>query len=105
MDENQRRRLSLAQELTTWASTMPKLVNRIIEMLGAPGLSEVQARGIQDIRERVEHLFQTIGQLLEADDRDLPYDRLMALLDRLREEILMATVSLDRVLPQCLEGN
>jgi hypothetical protein len=105
MDENQRRRFSLAQELTTWASTLPNLVNRIIETLGAPGLSEVQAHGIHHIRERVEHLFRTIGQLLEADDRDLSYDRLMALMDRLRDEILMANASLDRLLPQCLEGN
>jgi hypothetical protein len=99
MDENIRRRLSLAQELTAWAATMPSLMKRISETLRRPQLTDAEARDIQLTRERALNLLTIIGRLLE-DDRELSYDQLMALTDRLREEIAMGHASLDRISPE-----
>jgi hypothetical protein len=96
MDESNRRRLSIARELMTWADALPRLLSKIDKVLKMSEVSEAQATEIASMTELVGSVFLGIREAVDSDD----YDRLLASVERLREEILTANAILDRLLPQ-----
>jgi hypothetical protein len=88
------RQLSIAKELIKWADAMPRLIERIDDVLKLPFISETQAVEIESIAERVETLFLGIREAVN----DHNYNRLVASVDRLREEIVAGDATLDRLL-------
>jgi hypothetical protein len=73
---------------------VPRLLTRIDEALAVPQISAAQAKGIEAIGELVSGLFLSIREAVDSDD----YDRLIASLDRLREEVAKGDETLDRLL-------
>jgi hypothetical protein len=59
-----------------------------------PDITETQANNIESMAERVGTIFLGIKEAVDSDD----YDRTIAGVDRLREEILTADTILDRLL-------
>ena len=94
MDENQRRRLSIAKELMMWGNAVPHVLAKIDKVLKLREVSETQASDIESIAEIVGTVFLGIREAVDSDD----YDRLVAGVDRLREEIVTANAILDRLL-------
>jgi hypothetical protein len=94
MDRNQRQRSSIAKELMTWADALPRILGKIDEVLKSPDITTAQATDIESIAETVGAVFLGIREAARADD----YDRLMAGVDRLREEIMTADAVLDRLI-------
>jgi len=93
MDENQRRRLSIARKLT-WSVALPSVLTKIDKVLKLPEVKETKAAEIESIAEIVGTVFLGIKEAVDADDDD----RLIASVDRLREEIMTANLILDRLL-------
>lgn len=93
MDETQRRRFSIACELMTWADALPHVMARIDKVLALPQITEAQTTYIESIVELVGTLLLAIRKAVDSDD----YDRTIASVDRLREEILSANATLDRL--------
>jgi hypothetical protein len=94
MDENQSRQLSVARELITWADALPRVLAKIDQVLKLPDITETQAKHIESMAEIVGTIFLGIRKAVDSDD----YDRTIAGVDRLREEILTADTILDRLL-------
>ena len=94
MDRDQRRRSSIAKELMTWADALPRILAKIDDVLKLPDITVAQAKEIQSIADTVGAVFLGIREAARADD----YDRLMAGVDRLREEIITADTILDRLI-------
>jgi hypothetical protein len=94
MDENQRRRLSIARELMTWSVALPSVLTKIDKVLKLPDVKETKVTEIESIAEIVGTVFLGIKEAVDADDDD----RLIASVDRLREEIVTANLILDRLL-------
>jgi len=95
MEENSRRQLSIARKLATWAAVIPGLLKKIDVVLELPHITEAQAFDIELIVVRIESVFMAIGEEVEAD---ASYDRLIANIDRLGEEIKTADATLDQLL-------
>lgn len=94
MPETMRRRLSIARELMTWAEALPRLLARIDKVLKLPDITKAQTADIESIAELVGTVFLGIREAVDSDD----YDRMIASVDRLREEIARANEILDRLL-------
>jgi hypothetical protein len=94
MPETMRRRLAIAHELKTWADALPRVLVRIDKVLKLPEVAEAQASDIESIAELLRTVFLGIREAVDSDD----YDRMIASVDRLREEIVTANTILDRVL-------
>jgi hypothetical protein len=71
-------------------------MRRIDSVVCLPNISPSQAREAQLIGERIALLFSAIHDAIKANDES--YERLTASMDRLREEIVAADVTLDRLL-------
>jgi hypothetical protein len=95
MDENQHRRLSIARELMTWANALPRLIQQIDEVASLPRLTEMQTSYVESIAERLGVLLRAIQAAVASDES---YEHLTASVDQLREEIITATDTLDRML-------
>lgn len=80
----------------TWADALPRLLSKIDKVLKMSEVSEAQATEIASMTELVGSVFLGIREAVDSDD----YDRLLASVERLREEILTANAILDRLLPQ-----
>jgi hypothetical protein len=94
MDENQRPRLSIAKELMTWGDALSRILAKIDQMLQSPNITVAQATDVESISDHVGIVIQGIKEAVRTND----YDRLIASVDRLREEIATAEASLDRML-------
>jgi hypothetical protein len=94
MDETQRRRLSTVRELNACAALIPRLLAKIDEVVKLPHITEPEAVDAEWIAERTERLLLGIREALNAGD----CDRLIASVDRLREEIADGNAKLDRLL-------
>jgi hypothetical protein len=94
MDENQSRQLSVARELMTSVDALPRVLAKIDQVLKLPDITETQAKHIESMAEIVGTIFLGIREAVDSDD----YDRTVAGVDRLREEILTADTILDRLL-------
>jgi hypothetical protein len=94
MDRDQRQRSSIAKELMTWADALPRILAKIDDVLKLPNITIAQAKEIESIANTVGAVFVGIREAARADD----YDRLMAGVDRLREEIMTADAVLDRLI-------
>ena len=94
MDQTRRRQLSIARELRTWGPAVPRLLTKINEVVKLPQMTAAQTAGIEAIAELVRTLLLSIREAVDSDD----YDRLIAATDRLREEVVKADETLDRLL-------
>jgi hypothetical protein len=98
MDENNRRRLSIAKELVTWGIAMPVLLARIDEALKMPALSGKRKLDFEVMARRISTLFKTIGETPDDETADTTrYEQLIANTDRLREQITAANAALEQV--------
>ncbi len=95
MPETLRRRMSIATELATWSDAMPSLLRKVDVVLELPNLTATQRLDIELITARVGSVFMAIGVAVEAD---ASCERLVATMDRLREEITAADATLDGLL-------
>jgi hypothetical protein len=95
VNENSRRQLSIAKGLATWAAAIPRLLRKIDVVLELSDITETQALAIEVIEERVGTVLRTI---VDAVKTDASYDLLIAITDRLREEIMEGDLALDRML-------
>jgi hypothetical protein len=95
MDETTCRQLSISQELMICANATPRLIRRIDKVLCLPNVTPVQTVEVESIGQRIGVLLRSIHAAVEADHS---YEQLAASLDRLREEIAAADVTLNRLL-------
>jgi len=92
MGENERRRLSIAQELKRSADAIPRLLRKIDQVLELPDITRAQALDAELIAARIGMVFFAIKKAVVAD---AGYEQLVASTDRLREEITTANATLD----------
>ena len=98
MDEERRRRLSIARELTIWGVVMPELMARIARALKMPSLPGRQKLDLEALARRITTSFNAIGETPDAEASDAAlYDQLIENTDRLRELIAAANAALDRL--------
>ncbi len=98
MDEERRRRLSIARELTTWGVALPGLVARIAQALKMQSLPGRQKLDLETVARRITTSFNAIGETPDAEASDAAlYDQLIENTDRLRELIAAANAALDRL--------
>ena len=98
MDEERRRRLSIARELTIWGVAMPALMARIAEALKMPSLPGRQKLDLEALARRITTSFNAIGETPDAEASDAAlYDQLIENTDRLRELIAAANAALHRL--------
>jgi hypothetical protein len=95
MAETMRRRISIAQELATWSDALPGLLRKLDVVLELPNLTATQRLDIDLIAARIGSVFVAIGLAVDAD---ASCERLLATMDRLREEITAADATLDGLL-------
>ena len=86
--------MSVARELMTWVDALPRVLAKIDQVSKLADITETQANNIESMAERVRTIFLGIREAVDSDD----YDRTIAGVDRLREEILTADTILDRLL-------
>jgi hypothetical protein len=98
VDENHRRRLSIAKELLTWRIAIPSLLAGISEALKRPSLTGRQKLDFEIMARRITTSFNAIGETSEdkAPNATL-YERLIKNTDSLREQIAAAKAGLVRV--------
>jgi hypothetical protein len=94
MDETNRRQVSITRELMTWAYAMPRLIGRIDDVPCLPRITRSQMIEAESIRQRIRVVLSALHAAVEADEE---FERLTANMDRLREEIAAADVTLDRI--------
>jgi hypothetical protein len=98
MDENYRRRLSIANELVTWGVAMPSLLARISEAIRITSLTGRQKLDFEVMARRITTSFNAIGEMPNDEGRDATqYEQLIENTDNLREEIATAKAALVRV--------
>jgi hypothetical protein len=95
MAETMRRRISIAQEWATWSDALPGLLRKLDVVLELPNLTATQRLDIDLIAARIGSVFVAIGLAVDAD---ASCERLLATMDRLREEITAADATLDGLL-------
>lgn len=95
MPERRRRRLAIAVELRTWADALPNVLSKISRVRHWPRITDAQATDIEKIAANMDAVLCCIRAAVDAED----YDRVSASVDRLREEIIRANRTLDRMLP------
>jgi hypothetical protein len=96
MDENQRRRLSIARELLTWGVDMPNLLIRLGKASKRSTLPARLQIEFEAMARRITTQFNAIGETPDADAADVTlYNQLIENTDRLRELIATANAALD----------
>jgi hypothetical protein len=93
MNATRQRRALLAEDLLTSAGAVPHLLRGIAEVLRQPQLTATHALEVESIAERIELLFLSIKEAGICNHQD----RLIASVERLREEIAEGEAVLDRV--------
>jgi hypothetical protein len=97
MDENEQRRT--AKELFERAEEIPRLIRRIDETLKLPNLTGAQTRDIELIPQRIGSSIKAIREAaLVEGTRTIREQKLVASIERLREEIAIANGILDELL-------
>jgi hypothetical protein len=97
MDENEQRRT--AKELFERAEEIPRLIRRIDETSKLPNLTEPQTRDIELIPQRISSSIKAIREAaLVEGTRTIREQKLVASIERLREEIAIANGILDELL-------
>jgi hypothetical protein len=74
---------------------MPRLIQRIDSALCLPDLTEAQKFDLETMSDRIGIQFGSIQQVIELDES---YERLIASVERLREQIATSEATLDRLL-------
>jgi hypothetical protein len=98
MDENQRRKLSIAKELATWGEAMPALLARIAQVLKMTSLPGRQKLNFEVWARQITAAFKAIGETADAEATDeFLYEQLIERTDRLRDLIEAANAALDRL--------
>jgi hypothetical protein len=97
MDEDRCRRSFIARELRTLACRMPRLIRRIDDVLRLPQITDAQTIAIELLPERISIGLRVIQAAINADE---DCDRLIASMDRLRENFLEGEAAIDRLLKQ-----
>jgi|HubBroStandDraft_2_1064218.scaffolds.fasta_scaffold2152553_1 hypothetical protein len=90
-----RRRISIAQELATWSDAMPGLLRKLDVVLELSNLTATQRLDIELITVRIGSVFVSIGVAVDAD---ASCERLLAIVDRLRDEMAAADATLEGLL-------
>ena len=97
MDESEQRRT--AKELFERAEEISRLIRRIDETLKQPNLTEAQTHDIELIPQRVGSSIKAIREAaLVEGTRTIREQKLVASIERLREEIAIANGILDELL-------
>jgi hypothetical protein len=98
MDENSRRRVSIAKELVTWGAAMPDLLARIAEALKMPSIPGRRKLDLEVLSRRITRSFNAIGETPDpAADDTILYDQLIENTNCLRELIAQTNAALDRL--------
>ena len=97
MDEHEQRRT--AKELFEHAEGISRLIRRIDETLKLPNLTEAQTRDIELIPQRIASSMKAIREAaLVEGNRTIQEQKLVASIERLREEIVIANGILEELL-------
>jgi len=96
MDEYEQRRT--AKELFERAEGIPRLIRRIDETLKLPNLTEAQTRDIELIPQRIASSVKAIREAALVEGNSIQEQKLVASIERLREEIAIANGILDELL-------
>ncbi len=97
MDETSRR-LQIASDLFGWVAGIPRLLVRIGEVSEMPSLTEAQKLDLDMMAKRITDLYARVSDMADAEEDDkVLYEKLIASTDRLREEIAIANVILDKL--------
>jgi hypothetical protein len=74
---------------------MPSLIRRIDAALFLPDLTETQKLDLETMSDRIGIQLRSIQKVVNSDGS---YERLLASMDRLREELATSETTLDRLL-------
>jgi hypothetical protein len=85
--------LRIVKEMLTWGSASGDLFNRIGVAVRMPTTSESNKMDLANVSSRIGGLFYRAGEIMDGDD----LDKLNALTDQLRHEVVSANVILDRL--------
>ena len=86
--------MSIARELMSWGDALSSILAKIDELLKSPEITVAQATDVQTIADNVGIIMRGIGEAARTND----YHRLDASVERLREEIVAAAATLERLL-------
>ena len=95
MDEHEQRRT--ATELFERAEGISRLIRRIDETLKLPNLTEAQTRDIELIPQRIANSMKAIREAALVEGNSIQEQKLVASIERLREEIAIANGILDEL--------
>jgi hypothetical protein len=84
MLETLRRRWNIAKELATWSDALPHLLRKLDAALELASLTPTQRFDLELMVVRIEAVFRAIDAAVGAD---ATYERSIATMDRLREEM------------------
>jgi len=96
MDEHEQRRT--AKELFERAEGISRLIRRVHETLKLPNLTEAQTRDIVLIPQRIASSVKAIREAALVEGNSIQEQKLVASIERLREEIAIANGILDELL-------
>ena len=96
MDENEQRRT--AKELFERAEGISRLIGRVHETLKLPNLTEAQTRDIELIAQRIGSSMKAIREAALVEGNSIQEQKLVASIERLREEIAIANGILEELL-------
>jgi|SRR6267378_6861364 hypothetical protein len=96
MDENEQRRT--AKELFERAEGISRLIRRVHETLKLPNLTEAQTGDIELIPQRIASSMKAIREAALVEGNSIQEQKLVASIERLREEIAIANGILDELL-------
>jgi hypothetical protein len=91
--DHQARFLKIVSEMFTWAGALPHLLNRIGTAMATATISLNDKAQLLLASRRIGDLFKEAGVLMEKGN----LDELAAVTDQLREQIVKATLILDRL--------
>jgi hypothetical protein len=91
--DDQARFLEIVSEMFTWAGALPHLLNRIGAGLTMATISLNDKAQLLLASNRIGDLFKKAGEMMDKGN----LDELSAITDQLREQIVKATLILDRL--------
>jgi len=98
MDDDKRHRAKISKLLSEYIAEIPSLRERLNQVLELPDLTESKVIAIESFTGRIAILNKSIRNTINTEDDSFPYEHSILSTDRLREEIAMANLILDRML-------
>jgi hypothetical protein len=85
--------LKIANEVFTWGAALPALMRRIGEATKMPNISDADKTALTNASKRIGDIFEKAGKAIDDGNND----DLAVLADQLRDEIVKANLTLDRL--------